>query len=37
MGMGYSNQPLEAVMLIIPGNEAEVTPFDVCMTGVKDG
>jgi hypothetical protein len=36
-GTPYAKEPLEAILLLVPGNATTVTPFDACMTGVKDG
>jgi hypothetical protein len=36
-GTAYAKQPLEAVLLLVPGNATDVTAYDACITGAKDG
>jgi hypothetical protein len=36
-GTAYAKQPLEAVLLLVPGDPAAATTFEACLTGAQDG
>jgi hypothetical protein len=36
-GYYYAGEPLEALLLLVPGSDIYDVPFDVCLTGASDG
>ena len=36
-GTNYSGEPLEAVMLIVPGDDASYVSFNICLNSIAPG